>query len=184
MSHINSTAEPKSDRPASTKTARDWCFTVNLTNADINWRPQQVVTDYIKYMICQLEEAPDTGFKHYQGYVKFKNAVRLTGAKRILDTKQGHVGSRHGTQDEARDYCLNLETKIGVPYEFGNWDKSKGHGKRTDFETIYQMAKSGKSRREIMEAFPGQYARYHAGIDKMISEHQVAVDRANVRVSQ
>lgn len=158
-----------SDRPASTKTARDWCFTLSLTLEDVHWTPQSVSDDCVKYMVCQLERAPSTGTLHYQGFIKFKNAVRMTGCKRILGSNQVNVRVRNGTQDEARNYCMKEETRVAGPFEFGNWDGSKDQGKRTDLETIYKLVKEGKSSGEIMEAFPSQYLRYHAGIDKAVA---------------
>lgn len=60
--------------------SRDWTFTIFLP-PDWVYEHDENKT---RYCIFQEEIAPDTGRHHYQGYIQFKRAKRLSEVKNIL----------------------------------------------------------------------------------------------------
>lgn len=107
---------------------RAWCFTC----FDVDWLPP--VSDSIRYLIMQLEQCPDTGRMHWQGYVELSRASRMQGCKTLLACPTAHLSLRKGSREEARDYCLKEESRAdpeGLPYIQGDWDLG-GQGTRTD----------------------------------------------------
>jgi Putative viral replication protein len=164
------------------KTSRAWCFTVNVTNKD-EWNPSEVGSELVRYLVCQLEQAPTTGQLHYQGYAEFKNAIRMAQCKNILNSRWVHVEPRRGTRDEAREYCMTEETRVAGPWEFGKW-VGGGQGTRSDLQSAIELVKQGKTSQEIASELPEVYIRNHAGIDKMVSMTRTAMapERRNMAV--
>lgn len=71
------------------------------------------------YLVCQVEEAPETGKLHLQGYVEFKNPRSIGKIKKIMPG--AHLERRLGTAKQASDYCKKDGTRKEGPWEFGNW---------------------------------------------------------------
>ena len=65
------------------------------------------------YIVCG-REVGDSGTPHLQGYIYYKNAVRLSTMKEVHPT--AHWEPQRGTPQQASDYCK----KEGDFYECGN----------------------------------------------------------------
>lgn len=114
------------------------------------------------YLIC-AKEVSESGTPHLQGYIEFVNRKTLRQLKTLIGAG-AHLESRKGTSTEASEYCTKEDP---APLILGTISKSK-QGKRSDLDAITTMIKEGASKRAIAEAFPGDYLRYHSGIDKML----------------
>lgn len=114
-----------------------WCFTDFQCREDYSeWGA--------KYLIYGVEECPNTGRKHHQGYAEFETNKRNT----TMGKKFGaHFEKRKGTAEQAIEYC----EKDGKWKEFGERPDKKNPGKRTDLEMVKTMVNQGTSMGEIAQ---------------------------------
>jgi len=139
-----------------------WCFTFN--NAPTEWAPPTGTE--IKYMVWQRERGAE-GTEHVQGYVRFSSRKRLSAAKAWFCAPEIHMEVARGSEEQNKAYCTKEDTRIAGPTEYGEYDKSAGkQGKRTDLDAIADMIQQGSSVKEVAIEHPGDYMRYHAGIEK------------------
>jgi len=138
------------------KPQRHWIFTLNNPDSllDISDCPG------IRYCIYQ-EEVGENGTLHFQGYLELARAQRLSWLRRWLPN--AHFEPRRGTREQARAYCTKEETRVGGPYEHGDW-MAGGQGTRNDLRGIMDAIKLQRSLREIAEENPGDFIRYSTGI--------------------
>lgn len=115
---------------------RYYCFTSFLT---------ELKPDKCSYIIYGRETCPDTGRKHLQGYVEFKDKVSFKVAQKYIGDPVAHIEQRKGTNVQARDYCM----KEGDYTEAGTM--SKGQGARTDLTAIKEAVLSGEKLIDIVE---------------------------------
>lgn len=149
---------------------RNWCFTVHEKDGyDLGQHALEFEGHGVRYAIWQIETCPQSGRRHYQGYIEFDKSVRMGAVKRIIGD-HAHLEARRGTRDEARDYCRKEDTRTEGPYEYGTWAVSRG-GRPNVFSDIADRAKDGSKLRDIMEEFPEQYIRYRRGIEAMVNMH-------------
>lgn len=97
--------------------ARNWCFTLNNPTEDEF--KDLFRYDIINYIVIGHEYCPKTNTPHLQGYVQFKNKMRLITIKNKFN-ERGHFEKQKGTVEEAINYCK----KDGNFYEDGNINKS------------------------------------------------------------
>lgn len=95
--------------------AKRWCFTINNPrDTDYFWvdlHANPVLIDKeVQYLICQ-EERGEEGTLHIQGFVIFKQELRLTQLKRIC--ARAHWEVCRGTNAQASDYCKKDDTYTG-----------------------------------------------------------------------
>lgn len=119
----------------------------------------------IRYIVGQVEECPDSGRKHFQGYVEFNKSMRLRAIKKILGDPTVHIEKRKGSQTEAIAYCKKEESRdpSGFAIEYGTCG-SQEQGRRSDLHTIAEKITRGDDLLDIANAFPEQFIRYHRGI--------------------
>lgn len=113
--------------------SRSYCFTINNYENDIKekialWKCRYVIGGY---------EIGESGTKHIQGYIEFKETHRISALKKIHD--KAHWEKRRGTRDEARNYCM----KDNDFFEFGSWENG-GQGKRNDLNDLVTKLKNGE----------------------------------------
>lgn len=130
-----------SKAPISKRQLRHWLFTVW-----INDEPNQDPWSLDRFDDCpdlvygcgQLEEAPDTGRHHYQIYTEWSKSLRFSEAAARLNLRKSeyHAEDRKGSRDQARDYCMKIESRISPPYEYGIWRESRVAVTTGDSETI------------------------------------------------
>jgi len=125
--------------PEGDDAAVEWCYL---------WAP------LTSYHIFELEITED-GILHYQGYIEFKNQIRLSAIKKI--SKDIHVEPRRGTALEARDYCDKINhpeyddgSYLSGPWEYGTMKLTPSEcatraraKKATDWTSAVDMAMTG-----------------------------------------
>lgn len=120
----------------------------------------------VKYMIYQQEICPETKKAHWQGMIELFTPIGLKSVQKIIDDTKAHVEQTRN-REKSREYCRKKESAVeGTQYEWGEWEPV-GQGRRSDFSTIYDAIKSNKPMREIIDANPGTFARYHRGISQI-----------------
>lgn len=91
-----------------------WSFTWPWKEDDDLCQMCQVLKDICKTFVFQLEEAPSTGYKHYQGFISLKIKERMSTLKNLLG------GTIHWEPAKNRfsleKYAGKCETRLGGPW--------------------------------------------------------------------
>lgn len=105
------------------KAIRHAVFTANGMDPDYKFNTDFVKKvcqqEGIRYLCGQLERGA-TGNVHWQGYMELENPKRFSSIKKILleiFRRRCHVEPRKGTAEQARNYCMKEDTRIGSFYE-------------------------------------------------------------------
>jgi hypothetical protein len=177
----------RSDRPDGRR-SRAWCFTANIGETEIGEdasrkAKERVDCETCRYICFQLEIAPSTGQRHYQGYVHFgKNPVRFDPAKDYIAGIFGvapHIESAKGSAKQNRDYCSKADKGgvAGTFVEFGDFPRA---GERSDLGLVANAVLAGKDLSEIANEYPSQFIKYHGGIKSF--QHLVRSKPRDARV--
>lgn len=117
----------------------------------------------VTWICWQWEKAPTTGQVHAQGAIWWKQPKTMTPNKTALETHV-HLQIARGTAEKNKRYCSKPGgdgfTEVGVMPQAG---------RRKDLEEIAQDVKD-KGLKAAIEANPGAYIRYHAGM-KALGAH-------------
>lgn len=126
-----------------------------------NWDPNTM-----SYLVYQLEQCPDTGMVHFQGYVEFKQPMTLGRIQQaVYWGEQFHIERRFGTAKQASDYCKKDESYLGLGrMEFGHLS---AQGARGDLLKLRDEIKEGKQVEEILMDDPMIYHQYGRTLEKM-----------------
>lgn len=138
---------------------RCWCFTAyNL--------PQIPTThSHFRYAIFQKERCPSTKREHYQGYIEFKQGIKLGPLKTAFGDDTIHFEGRLGTAQQARDYCMKKESQIEPPQEFGTFQGGQGH--RQDLEDFTKAVIEGKRDWELADDYPVEMLKFSHHAEKL-----------------
>lgn len=134
--------------------SRSYCFTI----FDLGIVPK--LGGDIRYVVWQVEMCPETLSLHYQGYAEL---TKSKGNGYLLKQWGGkfHTEKRHGTRDQARDYCMKEDTGCCGPWELGEW--IRGQGARNDIQNVYNSLKEDKKYITILDEDAPTLIRYHRG---------------------
>ena len=142
--------------------ARDWCFTINNPV-----QSEQEFITYLKtlpdlrYVVFQREKAPETGTEHYQGYFEFTQQKWFTTIKKYLSKANigvdAHIEARRGKRSQAREYCMDEETRISPQfYEYSEFIED---GERTDLTDIMHDIENGMSFYDLSKKHGNRFIR-------------------------
>lgn len=121
----------------------------------------------LEYAVFQ-EELGTGGTRHFQGYLEFKNRIRLTQLVRKRHAARMHLEKRRGTRTQARDYSMKADSRVAGPYEFGDWQEA-AQGRRSDLATVCALLAEGGTLVDVAESNPVTYVRYHRGLQSLIN---------------
>ncbi len=127
----------------------NWCFTSYI---EPNFDNEKLL-----YCIYQKELCPSTNNIHWQGYLEIKEKHSRKGVQKICNNPMLHLETRLGTQEQAIEYYMKLDTKIGEPILYG---KPKKQGKRSDLDTMVEAIENGLTAKEILSEFRGNALRH------------------------
>lgn len=128
--------------------ARRWCFTINNPTAEETERLHRESTwEGARSVVLQLERG-GSGTPHYQGYVVWKTAKRLTGCVRF---QRGHWEVARGSDQQCREYCSKEDTRTGDVISFGVPASACGSGARTDLIKAKAMIDAGATEQEVAD---------------------------------
>lgn len=113
----------------------------------------------MKYVIWQVEKG-ENGTPHWQGYITFNNAKKLTFLKNRC-SRTAHWEPRKGTHKQAVEYCSKEDTRLSGPFIFG---EAPQQGKRTDLADLKQDLDEGFNLRQIATTHFAPYIKYARGI--------------------
>lgn len=150
----------KAKQPAA---ARDWMFTdFDVSDERRNW---WILGEW-KFVTFQEEQCPETGRKHFQGFLQCEKRKRFTAMKKLVGDGV-HLEKRRGTAQEAHDYCNKEESRVNGPWYAGEMSKEAGRGQK--LVELMKMAGEGKAEVEIADADPATWARNYRAIGRYSS---------------
>lgn len=124
---------------------------------------------YIKYLVCQLEEAA-SGYIHWQGYVEFTEPTRWRRAQALLGGGNCWLGKRRGTREQARDYCTKQETRTWFPepFEIGVFEAG-GQGRMSGLSTVIQRKRDNPELplHDAIEGYEDVFVRHSNGLPRL-----------------
>lgn len=178
------------------KRLRNWVFTVQLDlvgaidTSDVcggdgggrTWDPNCLGLDEsdCRYVICGLEECPDTKRLHWQGYLETTRACDFKSIKKILDCTWVHLEPRKGTQQQAVDYCKKSDTGIldddgtKILFEWGTPGANGVRGpsaKNNNYRTVLEMPTYQEALQKLEELEPADYIRFNAAVKRGLMAH-------------
>jgi len=151
-----------------TRSAKNWCFTVNnYTDVEVQQMAEAaselLESQSLQYVVWG-KEVGETGTPHLQGFASFSKRITLQQLKQQLKLR-AHCEASRGTPTQAAEYCK----KDGNYTEFGRLPHGRGH--RSDLLELVERVKSGASKKQIENEFPGQFIRYRNSILSSIADH-------------
>lgn len=112
-----------------------------------------------KYVVFQKESGAE-GTTHYQGYVVFGQAQRLSHCKKL--NARAHWEVRRGSHEQAKEYCMKEDTRVEPPVELGEEPRP---GTRTDIAKLVELSKDlNNSVKDIIELCPIEFTKYHKAV--------------------
>ena len=153
------------DEPADNKRnsqARDWCFTVNNpVQSEQEFLTYLQSLPDLRYVVFQREKAPETGTEHYQGYFEFTQPKWFTTIKKCLSKStigvDAHIEARRGKRTQAREYCMDEETRISPQYY--EWGEFIEDGERSDLTDIMHDIENGMSFYDLSKKHGNRFIR-------------------------
>lgn len=160
------------------KERSEFCLTI--------WDPDELIKiqehKHCKYMIYQIEKAPDTGTLHAQTYLEWKKSICILELKNVCGLKTSHIEPRFGPRKDAREYCMKVESRNSEDEwgEIGEWVENI-QGQRQDILNLVEDLKEGISDLEIVLNHAHLMARYTNGVNtmKQIIEETKAIQIIN-----
>ena len=146
-----------------TATSRNWLFTF-FTDEEKDFEDFK---SWCVQLVVQPELCPDTGRRHYQGYVRCKKSVALPYLRRKLpgahwDPRQKRT-SPHVAHEKAKAYCSKEDTR-----EPGTlpviWGPDPQPGRRTDLLDWKEAIDSGAPDHELWESHFACMLRYSSAL--------------------
>lgn len=125
----------------------------------------------IRYVIFQLEEAPNTGTRHFQGYIELSKQVTFSKAHSSLFN--AHIENRKGSAQEASAYCKKPESRVDGPWTEGQLSNP---GARTDIKAAVDAVERGGITL-LAKDFPEMYVQYRSGL----SSYDAFINRSKPR---
>jgi len=160
--------------------AKHWAFTIQTGNllgkiATLNdwYKEAQAFTNGVKYMVWQIEVAPNTGTEHIQGFVSF-------AGKKRESTLGNHFGKVHAacfqvmmkgaTPWDNKLYCTKEDSrKPGTePFEFGQVPIGKEEAEQAELSKLDQFIEHAKATNlfTAIDLMPSTYVRNCNGLLK------------------
>lgn len=122
--------------------------------------PQPITNPQVRYVVWQKEQCPDTGRQHLQGYIELLRSSKMATVKNYFNDPTIHLEARSGNQDQAIAYCTKEDTRIEGPWELGTKASGGSQSKRNDLTTFRDSIRSGQTDEQLLDNYPGEYARY------------------------
>lgn len=115
----------------------------------------------------QRERCPTTGRIHVHIYVRYDTKKRMNTVKNDFGRQDMNCQPCRGNEQQCVEYVEKEESRItaGARWRPENFDANQGkQGHRTDLDTIAKKANEGVPLAQIATDHPGDYIRYHSGI--------------------
>jgi len=166
MSTSSNNKEQKKKAPA--KPSRGWMITINNPIIPCQMYLTQWLSDGNIVFGCGQTERGEQGTRHHQIYVVTKvndanrNGYGIKWMKENIHSS-AHFEPRHGTHQQAVEYCSKEDTRIEGPWTVGAWSeeeaKASGRAKggatvKKNVEALMSDVKSGMTDSDLQDKYP------------------------------
>lgn len=141
--------------------ARNWVFTQNNNTDEHNETLLQLLPK-LHYGVWQ-QETGETGTPHLQGYLAFKQRIRLATLKTILPAAHWEIA--RGSASENRDYCTKVETRTGAIVTVGDFEEIPRKGARSDLDELQTAFDAGLTTEQYAQDYFSHFIRYPKALD-------------------
>lgn len=178
MTSSNSTASAPTKRTPS-KPANKWQFTINNPNS--NTLPDRFINNS-QFITWQLEEAPQTGTPHLQGYLVLKPNEKNAHGRSLKWLKDNICPFTHwtpctyGTHDNCLKYCNKEESRKAGPWTLGEYterheltssEKKKGGDvNKSKIDAVKRKIDQGVKEIDLYDQHFGEMLRYGKAFDR------------------
>lgn len=132
----------------------------------LNWEKIYRETKCFRFIAWGKEICPKTKKEHLQGYLQTTKTLRFAAIKKLCNYPGLHLEVMMGSFSQNEKYC----SKEGRYTKLGDW---VSQGYRTDLEAVIDdIVETGGDVEHIMETHPGEYLKFHSGIDKLCTYHK------------
>lgn len=153
---------------------RAWVFTYYPPTPGV--RPEDVwcpvrsfdASAWIIFLCGQFEICPDTGRRHFQGYVYGRSPLGLKSVQRELGLPNVHCDARRGSHAEAEDYCTKEESRVPGTDAWRIGDGPR-QGARTDLSHLKGVLDAHRSLAAAFTADFSSTVRFHRGLSAYLS---------------
>lgn len=162
--------------PAVRARSNYWCFTWPnpAMTPDQVW--QEMADAGATSLNMQKERGAATGLLHYQGYVEFGIAKRLSSLKKI--SREIHWESRMGTAQQAVTYVTKDDTRVAGPWTWGDLQNPDPQpGKRTDLQDAVQTLTT-RGYLAVAQEHPQTFVRNYRGFRELLNTLAYAEPRS------
>lgn len=143
---------------------RRFCFTIHQ-NPTWLYDNYTYLPDNIKFIIFQLEAAPDTGKEHLQGYAELKHPTKLSTFQNYFKPcGKFHVEAAKGSQQDNIKYCSKEESRIRETIKHGTPTEQ---GRRSDLEGVAKAVLDGATLEDIARDNPACFVRNCKGLQAL-----------------
>ena len=128
--------------------------------------------DKVRYLLYAPEECPETGKKHWQGYVYFRDKVSIKTAQRILESPNIHMEPVVSDLECNKAYIIGPYEKDGKSKPFNPDHKLFGvepkQGKRVDLDELKEKIMNDEETVDnIIVSNPIMYHQYGRTLEKI-----------------
>ncbi len=136
--------------------SKNWCFTDFEL---LDWDKIYKENEHISYILWGRETCPKTKRIHYNGWFQVDKKIRLSGAKKVCQSKKTHLESCRGNEEENNKYCKknNDWNKLG---EFTT------QGKRTDLDGLKKIIDDGGTLESVANENFQAFISYNRGFQE------------------
>ena len=147
---------------------RNYVFTsYDLDSTFTKWDCEEDLPDKCRFIVYQHEICPESGREHLQGYVEFRQSMRIRAAKQLLGDPSLHLEVRMGTPDQAIEYCSRDSKRKAETDVVRLGDCAGGQGARSDLAIVCEEIMSGKRLHQVAMKYPIQFVRCHRGMREL-----------------
>ena len=120
------------------------------------------------YLVYQIERGSEAGTQHLQGYVRFHNRKRLSTVKNVLENQGAHLSRLVARRSRTRR-TVRRRTRAsrGLSSSESTTRMLVSRGNARIWTRLLRWLVVGLLCKEIADAHPGDYIRYHAGIQAL-----------------
>jgi len=130
----------------------------------------------VEFVTWQREKGAE-GTPHLQGYfvtkinAKSSHGFTMKWIKENLNNKM-HVEKRHGTHEQAVEYCNKKDTRVKGPWTLGKYAlltesenrEDVGARRKATAAEVLKTASEGATEVELWEKYPGHMSHYHKSV--------------------
>ena len=145
-----------------TQRSRNWVFTSFDTSPDYRKNIDELLDGAATFTIYQLEQCPDSGREHLQGYVELRESRTGSWLRNRLG-RSTHIERRRGTSEQAINYCSKDTSRLEGPFRHGT---PRLQGARTDLQQLHNLAADGAAETTLWERHFAVMLKYHRGVSR------------------